>query len=196
MTNPEAAHLPETTTNNTELLIGRLQNVLDEFGELGDDINAEHGVVRRAGFLDHNKDSRFLISGIVVITECVNVQVPGCPPAYQIDQRSHLAAPHNTNVIDKYTDEDDDEVSGILNHVLPNLSQQQFDAYKDPENAWVIKSLFDEEVYGKDRERARQISKRQLRSERRVLEQRYIQDGTTPSFARHLARTSLAERYS
>ena len=195
MTGPETVHTPEVTLVTTEMLIDRIQSVLDEFGELGDDIaTAEPGTVRQAGFLQHNKDVPYLTSSIVVITEWVNVQVPGCLPAYQIDQRSHVAAPHSTHVIDKYTD--DDEVSGIFNYVLPELDQHQFDAYKDPANAQVIKSLFDEQGYAADLERAKHISKRQRRREQKELEKQYLDSGTKAPFARHLAQISLDRRYS
>lgn len=77
-------------------LQAQLRAVLDVYGKFGSDIDAEPGLVRRAGFLRHDENSRFLIASVIVISEWVDVNLPDAPLVYQIDQRSHLIAEDST----------------------------------------------------------------------------------------------------
>lgn len=168
---------------------------MDEYGEFGVDLDAEPGVVRKAGFLNHDPTSFFLTSNIVVITEWVNAGLPGCPSVYQIDRRSHVIATNRTDIVDMDTDEQDAE--GLLKYTMSDLTQEQFDAYKNPAYAPIIKSLFDPEGYAADLKRATgSVSRRQMRAERKALAREEIEKrGRSPSMARYVARRAIERRY-
>lgn len=197
MTNHELP-TPLEDDQYTERLIGKIRELLYEYSEYGSELNTEPGVVCRAGFLDHDPKNQYLTSSIVIITEWVNTGLPNCPSSYQIDQRSHLIGTDRTNIVDYYTSDEDAE--GLLKYLLSDLNREQFEAYNNPDYAWVIKSLFDREGHRADIAVKEAGYKRMAwfkkRAIRKNLEQKYIAQGISAKNARTLARFSMSNAHS